>query len=116
MNNSALKLQGSFLQRCSENDCKALVATSTLRSRKPSNSVPTFPKEECSSGNLRATFLFRDVISVFFRILGAEGHRAFAVGTKIIADPEKYFQELISEKWLILLRDGPCLELIVVFQ
>ena len=27
--------------------------------------------------------------------------RPFTVGTKIIADPEKYFQELISEKLLI---------------
>ena len=36
------------------------------------------------------------------------------VGTKIIADPEKCFQELISEKLLILLRDRPCLELIIV--
>ena len=36
------------------------------------------------------------------------------VGTKIIADPEKCFQELISEKSLIFLRDGPCLELIIV--
>ena len=32
---------------------------------------------------------------------------------QIIADPEKYFQELISEKLLIFLRDGPCLELII---
>ena len=29
---------------------------------------------------------------------------------KIVADPEKCFQESISEKLLILLRDGPCLE------
>ena len=36
------------------------------------------------------------------------------VGTKIIADPENCFQELISEKLLIFLRDGPCLELIIV--
>ena len=36
------------------------------------------------------------------------------VGTKIIADPEKCFQEVISEKLLILLRDGPGLELIIV--
>ena len=36
------------------------------------------------------------------------------VGTKIIADPKKCFQELISEKLLILLRDRPCLELIIV--
>ena len=36
------------------------------------------------------------------------------VGTKIIADPEKCFQELISEKLLILLRDGHCVELIIV--
>ena len=35
-------------------------------------------------------------------------------GSWIIADPEKYFQELISEKLLILLRDGLCLELIIV--
>ena len=38
------------------------------------------------------------------------------VGTKIIADPEKCFQELISEKLLILLRDGPGLELVIVFS
>ena len=36
------------------------------------------------------------------------------VGTKIIADPEKCFQELISEKLQILLRDRPCLEIIIV--
>ena len=36
------------------------------------------------------------------------------VGTKIIADPEKCFQELISEQLLILLRDGPGLELVIV--
>ena len=36
------------------------------------------------------------------------------VGTKTIADPENCFQELISEKSLIFLRDGPCLELIIV--
>ena len=36
------------------------------------------------------------------------------VGTKIIADPETCFQELISEKLLILLRDRPCLELLFV--
>ena len=30
------------------------------------------------------------------------------------ADPEKCFQEFISEKFLILLRDGPCLELFIV--
>ena len=41
-------------------------------------------------------------------------HRPNTVGTKIIADPEKCFQELISEKLLILLRDGPCLELVIV--
>ena len=33
-----------------------------------------------------------------------------------MADPEKCFQELISEKLLILLRDGPGLELIIVFS
>ena len=36
------------------------------------------------------------------------------VGTKILADPKQYIQELIPEKSLILLRDGPCLELIIV--
>ena len=36
------------------------------------------------------------------------------VGTKIIADPEKGFQELTSEKLLIFFRDGSCLELIIV--
>ena len=36
------------------------------------------------------------------------------VGTKIIADPEKCFQELISEKILLLLRERPCLEIIIV--
>ena len=36
------------------------------------------------------------------------------VETKILADPEKGFQELISEKLLTLLRDRPCLELIIV--
>ena len=30
------------------------------------------------------------------------------------ADPEKHPQELISEKLLILLRDRPCLELVIV--
>ena len=36
------------------------------------------------------------------------------VGTKIIADPEKCFRELIAEKLLILFRDRPCLGLIIV--
>ena len=36
------------------------------------------------------------------------------VGTKIIADPETYFQAIVSEKLLIFLRDGRCLELIIV--
>ena len=35
-------------------------------------------------------------------------------GTKIIADLEKCFEELISEKLQILLWDRPCLELIIV--
>ena len=35
-----------------------------------------------------------------------------AVGTKIIADPD--FQESISEKIPILLRDRPCQELIIL--
>ena len=41
-------------------------------------------------------------------------HLSFTVGTKIIVDPEKCVQELISEKLLILLRDRPCLQLIIV--
>ena len=36
------------------------------------------------------------------------------VGTKIIADLEKCFQELVSGKLLILLRDRPCLELLLI--
>ena len=36
------------------------------------------------------------------------------VGTQIIADPGKRFQEWISGKLLILLRDRPCLEIIIV--
>ena len=40
--------------------------------------------------------------------------KLITVGAKIIADPEKCFQELISGKLLILLRDRPCLELIVI--
>ena len=47
----------------------------------------------------------------------AAGYRTlfkFTVETKIIADPEEWFQELISEKLLLLLRDRLCLELIVV--
>ena len=38
----------------------------------------------------------------------------FTVGTKAVADPEKCLQELTSEKLLILLWGGPCLELIMV--
>ena len=38
----------------------------------------------------------------------------FTVGTKILADPENCFQELISDNLLISMRDRPCLELIVV--
>ena len=34
-------------------------------------------------------------------------------GTKSIADPDKCFQEFISEKLLILLREGRCLELVI---
>ena len=36
------------------------------------------------------------------------------VGTQITADPEKCLQEFVSERLLILLRDGPCLELFIV--
>ena len=36
------------------------------------------------------------------------------VETKIVADQGKRTQELISDKLLISLRDGPCLELIIV--
>ena len=38
------------------------------------------------------------------------------VETKIIADPDKSFQEFVSEELLILLRDRSCLELILVFS
>ena len=43
----------------------------------------------------------------------ASATRRFTVGTKIIADPGECFQELISGKSLILLRDRPCLEIII---
>ena len=36
------------------------------------------------------------------------------LSTKIVADPEECFQELISEHLLVLMRDWPCLELIIV--
>ena len=36
------------------------------------------------------------------------------VGTKITAEPEKCFQELLSERLRIFLQDGLCLELIIV--
>ena len=36
------------------------------------------------------------------------------VGTKIIADPENSFQELIFKNLLNLLWDWPCLEIIIV--
>ena len=36
------------------------------------------------------------------------------VGTQILADPKPCFRELVSEKLLILLRDTPCLELIIM--
>ena len=37
----------------------------------------------------------------------------FTVGTKITADPENCFQQLISEEFADLLWDKPCLELII---
>ena len=40
--------------------------------------------------------------------------RPSTVGTKMIADPEKCFQEFISEKLLLFLRDRRCLELCFV--
>ena len=40
--------------------------------------------------------------------------RKLSVRTKIIADPETCFQELMSEILLILLRDRPCLKLSIV--
>ena len=58
------------------------------------------------------TFLLRGYNYNFMNYSSANYLRT--VGTKIIADPEKCFQELISDKLLIFLRDGPCLELIVV--
>ena len=36
------------------------------------------------------------------------------VGTKIVMDPEKGVQELASENLLILLRDRPLLEVIII--
>ena len=45
---------------------------------------------------------------MFYRIMLALS------GPKIIADLEKCFRELISENLLMLLQDGPCLELIIV--
>ena len=53
-------------------------------------------------------------ISTYSRLHGRALFFRNTVGTKIIAGPEKCFQELISEKLLILLRDRPCLELIIV--
>ena len=53
-----------------------------------------------------------DSISGCFRHASVEN--ALTAGTKIIADPEKCFQELISHKLLILLRDRLCLELSIV--
>ena len=41
-------------------------------------------------------------------------YKANAVGTKILADPEKCFQEFVSEKLLILLQDRLYLKLIIV--
>ena len=61
--------------------------------------------------DLRATFLRFLRIRCFLGVAGVLGHRGFTivlrngekstVGTKIIADPEKSFQKLISEKLLI---------------
>ena len=64
---------------------------------------------------MEALLASRDVMisRQIYRLEVAEGFH-ITVGTKIIADPEKCFQELISEKLLIFLRDGPCLELIIV--
>ena len=46
---------------------------------------------------------------------GKVDRKGLTNGTKIIADPEKCFQELISEKnYCFFLRNGPCLELIIV--
>ena len=38
----------------------------------------------------------------------------FTVGTKMIADPDFFFQEWIPEELLTLLRDGSCLDLFIV--
>ena len=40
--------------------------------------------------------------------------KKFTVRTKIIANPVKFIQELVSEKSLILLRDRPWVELIII--
>ena len=47
-------------------------------------------------------------------ILRRDGGVLSTVGTTIRADREKCFQELISENLLILLRDRPCLEIVIV--
>ena len=44
------------------------------------------------------------------------GRRRNTVEAQNLADPEKWFQELISEKLLNLLWDRPCLEVIILFQ
>ena len=43
-----------------------------------------------------------------------ERQKLTTVGTQIIADPGKCFQELMFDQLLILLQDGPCQELIIL--
>ena len=64
-----------------------------------------------------------DVVIWFSSICSAIIHKyrqavmmleTITVGTKVRADPEKCFQEIISGKLLSSLRDRPCLEVIIV--
>ena len=61
--------------------------------------------------SLHPSLQFRSTLQITFTLLVVF---EFTVGTKIIADPEKCFLELISEILLILLRDRPGLGLIIV--
>ena len=50
------------------------------------------------------------VVIVGPSLISVQVVREIFAGTKVIADPETCFQELISDKSLNLLRDRPCLE------
>ena len=70
----------------------------------------------CNGKGVMIIGLAHCALAILDYISAIHGHTpiTLTVGTKIIADPEKCFQELISEKILVLLGDGPCLELIIV--